>query len=177
MAGRDQTVSGRRRLLEFLGFVAVSTLVMFVLSSIALLVYTKGVAEPTAVTLEIPNGSAELIDGGENVLDVPPVWTFNAGDTLRLDNRDTGVHYLGDWTVPPNGSTLIEIGVTTGGDYRTSLHPLGKIALKVEPSRFDFSIIAFSTFGFGLAGGVILFISVSIMRAMGHDDDDDWSDA
>ncbi|VAV98589.1 hypothetical protein MNBD_ACTINO01-1359, partial [hydrothermal vent metagenome] len=35
----------------------------------------------------------------------------------------------------------------------------------------------FSTFGFGLAVGSILFVSVSIMRAMGHDDDDDWSDA
>ncbi len=175
MAGGSQSGPGRRRLLELLAFIAGSTLIMFVLSSIALLVYTNGVAEPATVTLEIPVGSAELIEGGQNVLDVPPVWTFNDGDTLALDNRDTVVHYVGDWKVLPSGSTEIEIDVASGGEYRTSLHPLGIIAIKVEPSRFDFSIIAFSTFGFGIAVGVILFFSVSIMRAMGHDDDEDWS--
>ncbi|MCL1597549.1 MAG: hypothetical protein M3094_00060 [Actinomycetia bacterium] len=176
MAGDNRSVSGRRRLLELLAFIAASTLVMFILSSIALLVYTSGAGAPTTVTLEIPDGSAELIRGGDNTLNVPPVWTFNAGDILEIDNGDAVVHYLGDWTIPPDGSTMIEISVTTGGEYRTSLHPLGIIAVKVEPSRFDFSIIAFSTFGFGIAVGVILFISVSIMRAMGHDDDD-WTGA
>ena len=177
MARDERPRSGRRLLLELLAFIAASTLVMFVLSSIALLVYTSGVEEPATVTLEIPAGSAELIGGGDNVLDVPTVWTFNAGDALELDNTDTVVHYLGDWTVPPQGSTTIEIEVATGGGYPTSLHPLGFVTLNVEPSRFDLSIIAVSTIAFGIAVGVILFLSVSIMRAMSHDDDDDWSDA
>lgn len=177
MSRRNRSQSGSRRLLELLAYVVGSTFVMFVLSSIALLVYTNGAADPTIVALEIPGGSAELIAAGQNVLDVPPVWTFNAGDVLLLDNSDDVAHYLGDWTAPPNGSVAIEVQVATGGDYRTSLHPSGIIALSVEPSRFDFSIIAMTTFGFGIAVGVILFAAVSIMRAMGHDDDDDWSDA
>ena len=170
-------ISGPRRFLELLAFIVGSTLVIFVLSSIALLLYTSGVAQPTTVTLDIPEGSARLIADGQNVLDVSPVWTFNAGDTLVLDNRDTVVHDLGPWSVPPHGSTSIAMEVAVGGEYLTSLHPTGVVAVSVEPSRFDFSIIAFTTFGFGIAVGIILYVGVTIVRAMGRNDEDDWVDS
>jgi hypothetical protein len=174
---QKRKISGLRRLIELLLFIVASTLVIFVLSSIALLLYTRGVAQPTTVTLDIPGGSAQLIVDGQNVLGVPPVWTFNAGDTLVLDNRDEVVHNLGEWLVPPNATTSIAMEVAVGGEYLTSLHPTGVVTVSVEPSRFDFSIIAFTTFGFGIAVGIILYVGVTIVRAMGHDDEDDWVDS
>jgi len=174
---QKRKISGPRRLVELLLFIVGSTLVIFVLSSIALLLYTSGVAQPITVTLDIPEGSARLIADGQNVLDVSPVWTFNAGDTLVLDNRDTVVHDLGSWSVPPNESTSIAMEVAVGGEYLTSLHPTGVVTVSVEPSQFDFSIIAFTTFGFGTAVGIILYVGVTIVRAMGHDDEDDWVDS
>jgi len=166
-----------RRLVELLAFIAGATLIMFVLSAIALVLYTRGVAEPTDVLLVVPDGSALAIAGGDNVLDVPPVWTFNDGDTLTIDNRDSVVHNIGDWSVPPDEVTVIVINATAGGEFLTTLHPKGIVTVSVEPSGFAFSTIAFTTIGFGISVGIIVYIGVSIARAMGHHDDEDWSDA
>ncbi|MCL1595002.1 MAG: hypothetical protein M3132_11690 [Actinomycetia bacterium] len=172
--------SGIRRLVELLAYIAGTTLVIFALSSVALLLYTNGVAEPAATTVDILPGTSSLVASGENPLDIPPVWSFNAEDTLTLLNNDVVAHNLGDTIVLPAQSATIEMGITTGGELLTSLHPLGVISVSVEPSRFDFSIIAFTTFAFGISVGVILFIGASIVRAMGHNDDDwdddDWDD-
>ena len=168
--------SGLRRLVELLAYIVGTTLVIFVLSSIALLLYTNGVAEPAVTTVDIPPGTSDMVADGENPLDIPPVWSFNAGDTLILNNNDGVVHNLGDTIVSAGDMVTIDMGSTSGGELLTSLHPLGIITVSVEPSRFDFSIIAFTTFAFGISVGLILFIGASLVRAMGHNDDD-WEDA
>jgi hypothetical protein len=176
MTHEPRRIPGWRRLLELLVFVAVSTLVVFVLSAIGLVLYTQGTAGTGDVTVVIPVGSSELIIDGENVLDVPPVWTFATDDTLTLDNRDLVEHTLGDRFVAPNQSLLIVMDVPSDRDLPTTLHPLGVVTVNVEPSGFDFSLIAYPTFAFGITVGIIVYVGFSIAPAMGRHDDEDWVD-
>ena len=157
-------------------FIALSTLVVFVLSTIGLVLYTRGTAGTGDVILVIPVGSNDVIAGGDNLLDLPPVWIFSTGDTLTLDNRDRVVHTLGDQSVAPSQSLLVVMDTPSDRDLPTTLHPLGVVTLNVEPSGYDFSLIAYPTFAFGISVGIIVYVGFSIARAMGRHDDEDWVD-
>ncbi|MCL1587779.1 MAG: hypothetical protein M3092_05135 [Actinomycetia bacterium] len=176
MSQEPSQIPAWRRLLELCVFVALSTLVVFVLSAIGLVLYTQGTAGTGDVTVVIPVGSSELITDGENVLDVPPVWTFSTDDTLTLDNRDLVAHTLGDQSVAANQSLVIVMDLPSDRDLPTTLHPLGVVTVNVEPSGYDFSLIAYPTFAFGISVGIIVYVGFSIARAMGRHDDEDWVD-
>lgn len=171
-----ETISKRRRWIEAAVIVAVSTLGIGILSSVALLIYTADSRDPVTHTLEIPEGSAELIEAGENPLEIPPTWTFYADDTLVLDNQDDVPHVLGNWVVQPNSTEAFELQPAYGGFFVCTLHPSGGITLSIQPRDYDFAIIALPTFGFGIAVGVIIVIGLNVARALGTDDDDEWRD-
>ncbi len=162
----NRTYSKRRKWIELAVFIAASTTVMFVLSTIALLIYTSGTREPTVHVLDIPPGSWELIEQGENPLKVPPTWSFYAGDTLVLDNRDDVAHTLGSWYVPPNTVRRFDLQPAYGGFFACSLHPSGGITLDIQPRNFNFAIIAYPVLGFGFSVGLILWISLNVMRSL-----------
>jgi len=164
--------SPRRRFIEAAVIIGASVLLVFTLSSIALLIYTEGSREPTVHTVEIAPGSWELIEQGENPLDIPPGWTFYADDTLVLDNQDSVAHTLGNWVVPPNTIQAFELQPAYGGFFTCSLHPSGAITLTIQPRDFDFGLVAIPTFGFGVALGVVIVIGLSVMRALDHDEDE-----
>lgn len=168
--------SRRRKIIEAIAIIAASTFVIFVLSSIALLIYTNGSRDATVHTVEIPEGSWELIEQGENPLEIPPTWTFYADDTLVLDNRDSVTHTLGNWVVPPNTIQAFELQPAYGGFFVCSLHPSGAITLSIQPRDYDFALIALPTFGFGLAVGIVIVIGLNVMRALDHDEDE-WERA
>ncbi len=159
-------ISSRRRLIEAIALVVGSTIVIGGLSSIALLLYTQGSRQPTTRTIVIPEGSYALIEQGENPLEIPPTWSFLADDTLVLDNRDDVAHTLGTWYVPPNTVRRFELQPAYGGFFVCSLHPSGAITLDIQPRDYDFRLIAFPTFGFGLSVGIILFIGLNVSRAL-----------
>ncbi|RLE14368.1 MAG: hypothetical protein DRJ28_05815 [Actinobacteria bacterium] len=167
----DKTYSSRRKWIELVLLIAVSTTVMFVLSSIALLIYTSGSREPTVHVLDIPPGSWDLIEQGENPLKVPPTWSFYADDTLVLDNRDDVAHTLGAWFVPPNTVRRFELQPAYGGFFSCSLHPSGGITLDIQPRNYNFSIIAFPVLGFGFSVGFILWIGLNVMRSLDKEPD------
>lgn len=169
-----RTISKRRRRIEAVAIIAVSTLVIGVLSSVALLIYTADSRDPVVHNLEIPEGSAELIAAGENPLKIPPTWTFYADDTLVLDNQDDVAHVLGNWVVQPNSVQSFELQPAYGGFFVCTLHPSGGITLSIQPRDYDFGIIAIPTFGFGIAVGVIIVIGLNVTRALGKDDHDEW---
>ena len=150
---------------------------VFGLSSVALTLYTQGSAAPVDVVVVIPQGSGEAIAQGESVIAVPPVWVFNTGDTLTLDNRDSIDYALGDLVVDANDTLVIDMDVPSQRELLTNLLPTGVVTVTIEPSSFSFSIIAFPTFAFGTSVGIILYVGFSIARAMGHSDDEDWADA
>ncbi len=164
-------VSKRRKWIEAFLLIAGSTLVVFLLSSLALLIYTNGSREPTVHVLDIPPGSWELIEQGENPLKIPPTWIFYADDTLVLDNRDDVAHTLGNWYVPPNTVRRFELQPAYGRFFTCSLHPSGGITLDIQPRDYDFSIIAYPVFGFGIAVGIILWIGLNVMRSLDREPD------
>ncbi len=159
-------ISRRRRIIEALALIVGATIVVGGLSSIALLIYTDGSREPTTRTIVIPEGSYALIEQGENPLEIPSTWSFLADDTLVLDNKDDVAHTLGSWFVPPNTVRAFELQPAYGGFFVCSLHPSGAITLDIQPRDYDFRLIAFPTFGFGLSVGIILFIGLSVSRAL-----------
>lgn len=167
----EKTYSLRRKWIEAVLLIAASTFVVFALSSIALLIYTDGTRDPIVHVLEIPLGSWDLIEQGENPLDIPPTWTFFADDTLVLDNRDDVAHTLGAWFVPPNTVRRFELQPAYGGFFACSLHPSGGVTLDIQPRDYDFSIIAWPVFGFGVAVGVILWIGLNVMRSLDKEPD------
>ena len=166
-----KTYSKRRKWIEAIVLIAGATFVIFVLSSIALLIYTADSREPTVHVVDIPPGSWDLIVQGENPLKIPPTWTFYADDTLVLDNRDDVPHTLGSWFVPPNTVRRFELQPAYGGFFACSLHPSGGITLDIQPRDYDFSIIAYPVFGFGFAVGIILWIGLNVVRALDKEPD------
>lgn len=165
------THSKRRKWTELFLLIAASMFVVFVLSSIALLIYTNDSRDPTVHVIDIPPGSWDLIEQGENPLEIPPTWSFYADDTLVLDNRDDVAHTLGSWYVPPNTVRRFELQPAYGGFFACSLHPSGGITLDIQPRDFDFAIIAFPVLGFGFSVGVILWIGLNVMRSLDHEPD------
>jgi hypothetical protein len=165
------THTKRWRWTELFVLIAASMLGVFILSSIALLIYTAGSREPTVHVLDIPPGSWDLIEQGENPLKIPPTWSFYADDTLVLDNRDNVAHTLGSWYVPPNTVRRFELQPAYGGFFACTLHPSGGITLNIQPRDFDFAIIAFPVLGFGFSVGLILWIGINVMRSLDNEPD------
>ncbi len=174
---RTGPISLKRKMLEAVALIVGSTLVIGTLSSIALLIYTRDAREPTVHVLDIPLGSYDRILAGDNVLDIPSTWAFYAGDAIVLDNKDDVTHTIGTWSVPPNTTRRFGLEPAFGGNFTCSLLPAGTVTLDIQPRGYDFSIIALTTFGFGLAVGIILFIGLTMMRAMARGEDDDWVDS
>ena len=175
-AATKKPISSRRRAVEAVAIIGASTLVVFLLSSLALLIYTDGSRDPTTHTIDIPPGAWTLIEQGENPLEIPPTWTFYADDTLVLDNRDTVAHTLGNWVVPPNTIQAFELQPAYGGVFACSLHPSGAITMNIQPRDYDFALIAFPTFGFGIAVGIVIIIGLNVTRALkDQDEDTDWA--
>jgi hypothetical protein len=166
-----KTYSKRRKWIELILLIAISTTVMFVLSTIALLIYTNGTREPIVHVLDIPPGSWELIEQGANPLKVPSTWSFYADDTLVLDNRDDVAHTLGSWYVPPNTVRRFDLQPAYGGFFACSLHPSGGITLDIQPRNFNFAIIAYPVLGFGFSVGFILWIGLNVMRSLDKEPD------
>lgn len=159
-------ISSRRRLIEAIVLIIGSTILIGGLSSLALVLYTKDSRQPVTRTIVIPEGSYALIEQGENPLEIPVHWNFLADDTLVLDNRDGVTHTLGNWQVPPHTVRRFELQPAYGGFFVCSLHPSGAITLDIQPRDYDFRIIAFPTFGFGLSVGIILFVGLNVSRVL-----------
>lgn len=166
-----KTYSTRRKWIEAFLLIGGATLVVFLLTSLALLIYTDGSRDPTVHVLEIPAGSWELIEQGENPLEIPPTWSFYADDTLVLDNQDDIAHTLGNWYVPPNTIRRFELQPAYGGFFTCSLHPSGGVTLDIQPRDYDFAFIALPVFGFGIAIGIILWIGLNVTRSLDNEPD------
>lgn len=170
-ARRTKHISTRRRWIEATLLIVGSTILIGTLSSIALLMYTADSRQPTTRTIVIEEGSSDLIAQGQNPLEIPPTWSFLADDTLVLDNQDDVAHTLGTWYVPPNTVRRFDLQPAYGGFFVCTLHPDGAVTLDIQPRDYDFALIAAPTFGFGFSVGIILFIGLTVSRALGSEDD------
>ncbi|GMQ94754.1 MAG: hypothetical protein BMS9Abin12_2260 [Acidimicrobiia bacterium] len=174
MSGPDKdsrTHSKRPKWVELLIVITGTTLVLLVLSSVALLIYTEGSRDPTVQVIDIPPGTGELIEQGENPLEIRSTLFFYADDTLVLNNRDDVAHTLGSWFVQPNTETQFDLQPASGGYFSSSLLPSGRITLDIQPRDFDFSIIVFPVLIFGFAIGFVLWIGLNVMRSLDREPD------
>lgn len=151
---RPQDEAGSR-LGGLTGSVVIAVVAMWVLSAVALFIYTAGSRAATTRELLIPAGTGELITAGANPLDIPPEWDFIAGDTLLLVNEDDVVHRIGQWYVRANDTTSVELQPAYAGVFVCSVHPSGRITINVEPGGFDWRLPTLPALVMGIPLGLI----------------------
>ena len=163
---------------RFARSVVIATLAMAAITSIALVIYTRGSRAPQEYVLEIPDGSSALIAAGENPLDIPKEWTFLADDTLTLVNNDSADHYFGTFLAPAGQTVSYVLQPALGGLVFCSLHPSGTIDIGVEVRDFDWRLLVAPTLIFGPAIGIVVFVATQVMRKLDDEDDDArWTEA
>jgi hypothetical protein len=162
----DTTTRGNRMLRSALVVLAV-TAAVWVVSAGSLLFYTSSTRDPREFTLVIPAGTQEAIARGENPLEIPATWSFQADDTLTLENRDTGGHWLGSFYVPPEETRSFILRPALAGLFSCSLHPTGEIVLDIELRRFDWAATLIPTLVVGPALGLAAVALRRVMRLLG----------
>lgn len=146
--------------------IVLGTLVMFVVSALALVIYTQGARSPKNYTLDIPLGANKLIAAGQNPLEIPRNWTFLADDTLTLVNHDTVDHTFGSFLAPAGVTSVHELQPVYAGSFLCTLHPSGSIVIDVDVRDFDWRLLLAPTLALGPALGLVGFAIGSVMRAL-----------
>jgi hypothetical protein len=139
---------------------------MWVLSAVALVIYTDGARSPRDHRITIPAGASELIAAGENPLDIPRTWSFLADDTLRIENRDTTAHRLANWYIPAGETLEVALQPVFTGSFVCSLHPSGGVDFEIEPRRFDWRLPILPAVVLGPAIALVALGTARIMRAL-----------
>lgn len=168
---RSRTYSRRRKWIEALALIVGSTLSMFALTGIAVVIYNNSLPDAMDHVLEIPPGSSILIDEGENPLRIPTTWSFFVDDTLVLDNRDDVSHTIGTFVVPSNDVGRLDLLHDVSGYQISTLHPDGGFVLDVQSRELDLAPLGAVVLGFGIAIGVLLWIGLIVMRALDEEPD------
>ena len=102
---------------------------------------------PKTISLVIPEGTADLVDAGEEVAAIPPELVFVLGDVLEVVNEDTVSHQLGPIWVPPGASGSLVMERVNNYSYSCSFQTSRYLGLDVrQPTTFGTRLI-----GIGLA--------------------------
>lgn len=94
------------------------------------------VPDPTADSYdydyEIPLGTGERFDNGENIEIIPATLEVNVGEVLRIVNLDDRGHLIGPFYVG-EGETLVQ-RFSRPGEFEgeCTVHPSGQFVLKVN---------------------------------------------
>jgi hypothetical protein len=162
--------SGRRH--STIRYIVISVVVMWVLSSVALLIYTAGTRGSTDRELVIPRGTSELIASGLNPLDIPKEWDFISGDTLLLRNEDDVHHWIGQWFVDAGDTTIVELQPVYAGVLVCSVHPSGQIDIRVEPGGYDWKLPLFPALLLGVPLGLMGSGVRRVVGALAREEED-----
>ncbi len=154
-----------------IAIVLVSMVSVWILSALALLLYTGNSREPTVYELTIPDGASELIAAGENPLLIPRTWAFMGDDTLVLKNEDDSTHQLGPWTVPAMSTVRIDLQPAFSGSFACTLTPDGQVILAIEPRDFDWRFPMVPTLLFGPALGLVIAGTIRVFHALDEEPD------
>src|SRR4030067_2465707 len=65
---------------------------------------------PGTIQLVIPNGTAKLVEAGQNPVSIPAEMVFVTGDILEVINMDSAPHQLGPIWVPPGATGRVVVG-------------------------------------------------------------------
>lgn len=78
---------------------------------------------PKAITLVIPDGTADRVARGETPPTIPDSMTFVVGDTLVVKNEDSADHELGPLWIPAGSSASISLDAVQSYAYACSFQP------------------------------------------------------
>jgi len=172
-AESQPTPSGRPKpRFQTLKMVLITTFALWLLLAVALWIYTADSRNPTTHTLDIPDGTIELIASGENPLEIPSTWAFLADDTLVLENHDRVDHWLGNFWVPAHETREYNLQPDYGGSVLCSLHPTGAINIDVGLRDFDWKATVVPTLALGPFVGFILAGTRRVMNALDEPEDE-----
>lgn len=62
---------------------------------------------PKTIEIDIPSGTAEKVESGQQVPSIPEEMVFVVGDRLRVNNHDTTDHELGPLYIPAGSSASL----------------------------------------------------------------------
>ena len=119
----------------------VRLLVIFVISTVAMIVITEGAyllqkedtdRPPKTVQIVIPAGAAERIAAGESIDTIPDDMVFVIGDTLEVVNHDSVNHELGPIWVPPGSTGRLVLAEANKFSYTCSFAPKNYLGLDVK---------------------------------------------
>ncbi len=103
---------------------------------------------PQTITLVIPAGTAQKVEAGGEIPEIPSEMTFVLGDVLEVKNEDTVTHQLGPLYVPPGSSAALPLNeadhFTLGCSFQTNQY----LDMDVrEPTTIQTRLVALFTAG------------------------------
>jgi len=88
---------------------------------------------PQEISLPIPPGTAERIEGGDGAPLVPSGMVFVVGDTLVVENHDTVNHELGPLFIPAGSRATLRLEAAEKYSYSCTFTPSKSFGLDVQP--------------------------------------------
>lgn len=100
---------------------------------------------PGTIQLVIPEGSAKLVEAGQNPVSIPEEMVFVTGDVLEVVNMDSAPHQLGPIWVPPGTTGRLVMEKAEKLAYTCSFQADQYLGLDVRPpTTFGTRIVALS---------------------------------
>ncbi|MEI6290502.1 MAG: hypothetical protein WCP19_08725 [Chloroflexota bacterium] len=112
---------------------------------------------PKLIEITIPLGTAQKINTGEKIDQIPASMIFISGDTLKITNNDTVDHRLGPMYIPSGSSASLLLGTANNFIYQCSFQNSQQFGLDVQEGVTSFTRI----YGILIAGlplGIMLGI-------------------
>lgn len=103
-----------------------------VISEVPFIFLQETARPPQEITLVIPNGTAELVEQGEQPPTIPENMSFVVGDTLIVKNEDVLDHKLGPLWIPANSSAQLSLDQEESFAYECSFQPGKYLGLEVN---------------------------------------------
>ncbi len=89
---------------------------------------------PQVIELEIPPGTALLVEAGEPEPSLPTSMTFVVGDVLTVHNKDSVSHELGPLFIPAGASASLKLDSAQTYAADCSFQPSGSFGIEVQPA-------------------------------------------
>lgn len=110
-----------------------ATVIMFVITEGVYLLRKDRVSRsPQVIELTIPAGTADRVEQGQALEEIPRQMIFVVGDTLLVNNQDDVAHELGPLWVPPGRSASLNLELVSDFSYSCSFTPSKYLGLTVK---------------------------------------------
>lgn len=117
------------------------SILLLILAGIIMFAISEGVyllrkdrisRSPEVIELTIPLGTAQQVEQGRVVSDIPREMIFVVGDVLVVHNKDTEPHELGPLWIPPLRSASLNLDNASEYSYSCSFTPSKYLGLTVQ---------------------------------------------